>query len=1241
MAADLPSRFSTEFPWGIALNRRQCKTLAHDWRLSGLRIRRAIHGGIYTAVLKEKVMKSAFGGRIIFAVAFAALIFGATFMMAQGIVTGTISGVVQDPQGAVVANATVTVTHVSTNRVFTTQTTSAGIIELRDLPPGAYNLKIDAANFRAYESKNLTVDVGKDTGLGTVKLALGSSSESITVEGTPPLIESTTDQISDTFSAEKVTSLPMGNTFDSLALFLPGVATVGDASFSNNNGAEMSANGLRARANNFQIDGQSNNDNSIAGPSIFFGNQDAIAELQVVTNYDAEFGRNTGAVINYVTKSGTNQFHGTAYEFWQGSTFDSLENNEKNPVLGFCLPGQTAADGCIVPKVPGFVDNRFGGTVGGPIKKDKIWFFGSANLERQRFAGSPASTAGGLVPTPTGVSQLQAAFPNSPIGLIETTIGPNAITSGKPTFTGVIPITSPNPILVTNQIDEVKTDPGFGSAYPCPPGSAGVNGCTPIEFGSLTRSVPGPFNDYEATGRLDFKLSAKDNFFGRYVYQKTFNGGVNDGNGIQVGDWQTVPGLSQQIGLDWVRDYSNAFVNQVRFSFSRASSFFQEQSFPSCNSNTPTACPTDIVLFGNAPQDSVNFGVAPGFPQGRIINVYQLQDNASTSRGKHTIKFGGEVDQQRSPNVFLPGNNGIFEFPSFSDLVASNPFETQIALGNPILPFSEWDLGFYVQDDWRVKDNLTLNLGMRWDWYQQAINLLHDQSVKQQTGANPLWTTTLPLSQTTVPSVPQALKNFAPVIGFAWTPHMLSGNNTVIRGGFRIAYDPAFYNMFLNVATAAPKVNFSTLGPAIPGETTTGLPTTGFFGTQVIPFLEPLAAGGIPGMANQTQVPQNFRNPYTEQWNLGVQHSFTPRIVAEIRYVGNHAVGQFQELNGNPALGPLINAGFQNVIPSGLTPCATPGTPGFTNGNVNCNFTNVIQYANAASSNYHGLQNELRVANWRGITATASYTYSKTIDNASEVFSTLGGGNTLAYAQNPFNTGAAERANSGIDFPHVVGIAVVYDLPFYKAQRGLLGRALGGWQVNTTYRYTSGQPYTTIQRYVSGSLCDPTGLFGGNYDACRPIVANAAAPLATAGTYTCTGTTASTCSLADLVTGLPTTTSAVHWIQNNPAAAIVYGTPYAGVGRNTLRGQDISTANLAFFKDIKVSERLTAQFQAQAFDVMNTQFRGVPDPILNDITRGSFQNTDFNSNGGLTFAGNINTDGIGRRRLLFGMKMIF
>ena len=1183
-------------------------------------------------------MKCLFRSGFISLMVFGTIVFGATFALAQGVVTGSISGVVQDPQGAVVPGANVTAKHLETNREFKAKTNSTGVVELRDLPRGAYNLRIEGSNFRTYEANGVTVNVGQDTSLGIIKLELGSSSETVTVEGTAPLIEATTDQISESFSAEKVADLPMGNTFDSLALFVPGVATAGDASFSNNNGAELSVNGQRARSNNFQIDGQSNNDNSIGGPDIFFGNQDAIAEIQVVTNYDAEFGRNTGAVVNYVTKSGTNQFHGAGYEIWDGSTFDSLTNEEKNPVFGFCPPGvpANATTGCTAPTVSRFVENRFGGAVGGPIKKDRIWFFGSTNIDRQRAAGQPSSSGSGIVPTPTGVTQLQAAFPSSPIGLIETTIGPNVITAGNPTFTNV------QNVLVTNQPNTTCT-------------VAGTDGCTPIQFGTISRFVPDPFNDYEATGRVDFKLSNKDNFFVRYVYQKQGEFGVGFGNGIDIGDYQDVPSLSQQIGLDWARNFSNAFVNQVRFSFSRASIFFQEQSFPTCNSVSPTECPTDMILAGSAPQDITSFGVAAGFPQGRIINVYQLQDNASMLKGHHTIKFGGELDQQRSPNVFLPENNGVFVFNSFNDIVANNPELTQIALGSPILPFTEWDLGLYVQDDWRVKSNLTLNLGMRWDWYQQAINLLHQKSTQQQTGPLPLWSTSLPLSQTTVPTVPQELHNFAPVLGFAWTPNIAGDEKTVVRGGFRIAYDPAFYNMFLNVGTSAPEVNLATLFG-------TGLPTAGFFGTQVIPYIQPLAPAGNPGLADQTQVSPNFRNPYSEQWNFGFQRSFTNRIVGEVRYVGNHGVGLFQTRNGNPELGPLIAAGFSNVIPAGLTPCATSGAPGFAAGNVNCNFTNVITDGNTANANYNGLQTELRVANFHGVSGTASYTYSKTIDNASEIFSTIAGGNTLAQAQNPFEIGGPERANSGTDFPNILGVALVYDLPFYKGQQGLAGHVLGGWQVNTTYRYTSGQPYTTIQRYPgNGSLCDPGADFGATYDTCRPILSNANLPLTSVGQY-CDGTTA-TC-LSPALTALPlgtlvnftdpcfesnggaspcavTPITGAHWIHNDPIAAQVVGTPFAGVGRNTLRGTPISTANLSVFKNIKMTERVTAQFQATAYNVMNTQFRGVPDPILDDVASGAFQNTNFNVNGGGTFAGNIITDGIGQRRLFFGLKFIF
>jgi outer membrane receptor protein involved in Fe transport len=1179
--------------------------------------------------------------------------------LAQGIVTGSISGTVEDQQGAVVPGAKVTAIHLATQRQFATQSNSVGTVSLRSLPIGAYDVRVEAPSFQRFESKDVRVDAGVDTALGVIRLSVGSSAETITVEGTTPIIEATTDQISETFDSKKVQSLPVGNTFDSLALFLPGVATAGDASFGNNNGAEMSVNGMRARANNFQIDGQSNNDNSISGPDIFFGNQDAIAEIQVVTDYDAQFGRNSGGVINYVTKSGTNNFHGTAYEFWDGSTFDSFTNTQKNPLLGFCAPGENpTTTGCIAPKIPLFVDNRFGGTLGGPVKKDRVWFFGSANFQRERFGGEPSSSAPGIVPTPTGVQQLETAFPNSPIGLMESTIGPNAIKVGNPVFTNI------QNVLVTDK-------PGVSCT------TAGVNGCVPIQFGSITRSVSSPFNDYEANGRMDFKLSSKDNFFARYDVQKQSNSGVNFGNGIDVGDWQTIPSLSQQIGLDWVRNFSNATVNQVRASYSRANVFFQEGSFASCNSATPFSCPADMALVGLAPQDSVTFGVFPAFPQGRIINVYQLQDNASKLIGRHTLKFGGELDQQRSPNVFLPEDNGVFVFTSFNDIVANNPFETQIALGSPILPFKEWDLGTYFQDDWRVKDNLTLNLGVRWDWYQQAVNLLHDNSVRNQTGPNPLWPTSLPLSTTTVPSIPQKLHNFAPVLGFAWTPRIwqsvTGADKTVIRGGFRIAYDPQFYNMFLNVATGAPSVNFSTLGPIV-GTPSTGLPTTGFFGTQVIPYLNPLVPRVNPGEDNQTQVPQNFRNPYTEQWNLGIQRTIiNNKVVAEVRYVGNHQISQFQDLNGNPALNPLIAAGFGKLIPAGLKPCTTPGTPGFALGYANCNFTNVQTDANTAWAKYNGLQSELRIASWHGLSATASYTWSHDIDNTSEVFSSItssgtGGGNTLSYAQNPFNTDRAERGNSGYDFPNVFGLTFVYDLPFYKKQEGFLGHLLGGWQFNDTYRYTSGQPYTPIEKYVTGSLCDPTADFGGTNDACRPILSNASLPFSSAGQY-CDGTPG-TCLGTNLATPLPlgtlvslgdpcfgsgalggtpcavTPITGAHWILNDPTAAKILGTPYAGVGRNILRGEPISTTNIALFKNTRITEKLTAQFQFQVFNLMNTMFRGVPDLVLQDAAIAvdgvpKFGSVQYNGDAGATFAGNTTTDGIAQRHLLFGLKLIF
>ncbi|HZQ24579.1 MAG TPA: TonB-dependent receptor [Terriglobales bacterium] len=1153
------------------------------------------------------------------------IVFSAILALGQGIVTGSASGVVQDPQGAVINAASVSATQLETNRQFQTVTNNSGQFALRQLPPGHYAITISSPNFQDFKVENLQVVVGQDSSVGNVKMQLGNKQETVTVEGAAPIVESTTNEISSSFDTKKAADLPVGNTFDSLALFVPGVATAGDGGFGNNNGAEFSVNGQRARSNNYQLDGQSNNDNVIGGPSIFFGNQDVIAEVQVVTNYSAEYGRNVGSVVNYVTKSGTNSYHGTAYEFWQGSHFDSLENQEKNPLLGFCTPGQDPSAGCTKPEVSRYVDNRFGGTIGGPIKKDKVWFFGSTNLERLRQGAAPSSSGNSLTPTFTGLQQLQTAFPNNPGVAALASIGPQAIKSGNPSFTGV-----------TTRL--VSDDPTVDCT--ATPGS-----CVPIQFGTITRFIPSIFNDYEATGRIDTQLTQKDRLFGRYIFQQTIftNEQFFGGAAGAAGNFVDVGGRSQQIGLDLTHTFNERFLDQTRFSYSRSRSSFDGGAFPNCLQTNLAGCTPQINLL--SPND-LSFGENIVFPQGRIINIYQVQNNASYAKDKHLLKFGGEYDHQRSPNFGLFNVNGLYNFADFNALLANQPLAVSITQGNFELPLKENDLAFYFQDDWRIKDNLTLNLGLRWEWDSQAINLLHDLSVKQQTGPHPFWDTSLPLNQTTVNTVPEHWHNFGPVLGFAWTPRIfkkiMGEDQTVIRGGFRIAYEYEYYNMGTNVGGGAPFVNAVNFSPTnLPG-----LPNgTNFFAPAIQAALLPLApTGGNPGFRGQTILSPTFGTPYSQQWNLGVQRRIGPKTAVEVRYVGSHTLHNFQETNGNPALSPLIQAGFGNLIPPGLTPCTTPGAPGSDFGRVDCSRTNVVKYDTTAYSIYHALQSELRMQNWHGLTANATYTFSKTIDNTSEAFSSQGGfgGNTLAYAQNPFDISRAERGISGYSYPHVVGVLMIYDLPFFKGQTGFLGRALGGWEVSTTYRYTSGQPYTVVQVPPSNglSLCDPTNFTGGSvFDACRPILENRGAPFASVGT--CTNPAAADCGIVDIASSQPTTLSAVHWIINDNNAAKFLGSPFLGAARNLYRGQPISTANLSVFKNLKLTERFTMQLQAQAFNVMNTQFRGVPFADVDGAVNGSFGSTAFNNNGGGTFAGNTVYDGIARRRLLFGAKVIF
>jgi len=1007
----------------------------------------------------------------------------------------------------------------------------------------------------------VTAGVTKDAGV--LKLSVGASTESVTVESAAPILETSEAQVTTSFDSKAIQSLPLNANFDNLALLAPGVVQTHDAQFSNSNGVGISANGQRGRSNNFEIDGQDNNDNNVTGPQAFFGSPDAISEIQIITdNFGAQYGRNMGAVVNYVTKSGTNQFHGTGFEFYVGSFLSSLQNQQKSPLFGFCAPGENPSDGCQPVKVPRLVDNKWGGTIGGPILKDKLWFFGSTYWEHTREGGAVSTSQGAITPTPTGLTQLQAAFPNNPAVASLVNQGPYGIKTGNPT-----PVSGST---VTQMVSD-----GVTSA--------------PIEFAGVARTVPALFNDEENLGRLDWQPSTKDRFFVRYFYQKDLTTGdlANTAAVIASGGYIEIPSKVHSIGADWTHTFSPAWVDQLRYSYQEAVTSFDGGGVPNCTGNNFTACPSFVGF-----QDGTDFsyGYATALPSQKFIKITQILDNANWSHGNHNIALGGAYEYQNSPGTFLPNYNGSLSFQNFDSILQGNGF-LGLTDGNPVIPFKENDVALYFQDDWKIRPDLTLNLGLRWEFFGQAANVLHDETVARQMGSDPLWSTSLPLSVTTFQKLPNHWKNFQPRIGFAWNPNH---SRLVVRGGYAINFDPMFYNIFLNSGVSAPVANAGAIncGQISPTQYYQCLPANGTTGATVrAQNLAALPIGGDPRFDVEGPLSPNFRNPYTQTYSLGVQYGIGSAAVVEVRYVGNHTAALFQSLNGNPTLATLASAYPNYVSPSAL--CQDPNAPGFQT--LNCN-VGALQAAtgNTAFSIYNSLQSNVTTRNFHGFTGTIQYTYSRTIDNTSEIYATsAGGGNTLQYAQNPLNTNTAERGVSGISYPNVLAFGFVYQVPQLVHDNGFLAKVANGFSINTLYGYNSGQPFTPFQG-LQPNPTNPATAVGGTYcddtfnqavlqfaTSCRPILTNPKAP-----------------------------NSPTSYAVNNVTNANALGNPFPGVARNTLRGQTFNNLDSSIFKTTKLSERFSLQLQLNVFNTLNRQYLGTPGVQLGAT---NFLTTAYNS----------------------------
>ena len=1165
---------------------------------------------------------------------------------------GSISGTVIDATGAAVVGAEVRATNPATNESTTTTSDNSGLFKLPLLSVGSYRVEISKAGFRKSSLSGIGVTPGVDDGLGNIRLEIGSVAETVEVTASTPLIETTQAQVTDTFDQTTLNSLPGigGNEgLDNLAILLPGVSMARDLGFSNSNGVDFSVNGLRARDNDQQIDGQFNNDNSVAGPSIFIGDSNFVDEYQVVSNnFGAEYGRNAGSVINITTKQGSNVWHGAIYGSESNSALTSLTNQQKDTTWGDSLT-----------KPPRFNDEFTGATIGGPWKKDKIFFFGGFDEEIVSQTGLLED--GGVTPTPLGITQEAGCFPGSTSVAALQAYGPFAVGGGHPVVSGtpsVIDYGTSNPPPGVTGVD----GPLSQTPLTVPNPNDGGTGCE-IQLGNVSRTLGDGSHQWNWVSRLDISGNGgKDNVYVRYIFQKLNFFNVDEGNG-GAGYPVNVPSLGQDLGVSWTHKISNNMLNEFRASIGRENVQFGGNSI----GNT---VPNDAGLLGGLANISfansnanLGFGPLDNLPQGRIVNTEQAQDNWSYVRGKHQFKAGFNYTFQKSPNVFLPYTNGGFEFLDWGFFGANLPNQTNIDLGTPKLDFLEHDSFFYFADDWKITPHLTLNLGITYSYYGQPADLFNRNDVAQQTSSQPFWNPALPNSVTEFPDLPAPKNSWGPSIGFAYAVGnggwLLGDNKTVLRGGYRLSYDPPFYNIYLNIASSSPQVLAQTLCAtcANPAQPLPAVPT----GPNVRSELSPFLTLGVsdPRSFNETSVVPNFRPDHVHSWSFGIQRELGAHAAFEARYVGNKGQNLFQSLNGNPYVGcpsgvdtannACFNAGgtgdipgllpgladgiaagvfSPSLLPAGITPCSQANAAVSTAvGRENCNAGVERVRTNTAYSAYNGLQLEFRTnALFKQLTMRANYTWSKDTDNASEIFGTFGAGGTVAFSQNPFSFTGAEHGLSGLDFPQTGQISFTEAIPVYRSQRGIVGHAFGGWQVSGTYLLQSGQTYTPTELIYDFSafglnpynVSDQAflGGFNSGYDTTRPFVSNRNAPGLTVGIYAgdaCNlfggpACSAPATSLYDFLAmngsggaiQNPVTPGQVHFILNGIEAQTVNQTPYGNAARNSLRDYHANVMNFDLGKTSNIGERVRLNWDMQMQNVFNHAQYASIDPFLED-----------------------------------------
>jgi hypothetical protein len=932
----------------------------------------------------------------------------------MGQTTGSIAGEVRDEKQAVITSATVTVRNVHTNDTRTTQTNSEGRYRFANMSVGDYEVSVEAHGFAKYVQTGITLVLNQPATVDVV-MKTGGVSEVVNVVENASILNTTTAEVGTRFDERRLSELPLATNRNvyNVALSAAGVSQLGPNQVLFAAGINYSANGGRVRSNNFMIDGQDNNDFGVAGAAIPLNNPDVIQEVRLVTNqFTAEFGRNSSSVFNAITKRGGNAFHGSGFWFHNDNALNACSNLDKN--AGSCNPNATDP---AKQHAPFRIENQLGGTIGGPVLKNKMFFFGSVQRWWDRQLGSGVTIVG--VPTEAGRQVLQAQA------------------GSRPQVQALL-----------NFLPAAQTPSGQNVTF-----NIGANQFV-VPVGSLTGTTNFVFNDWQSSMRVDYNFNENHQLYGRYIYQDSDT--IGTGQASPPGNTQNNIARTQGFNLTLASVFGPTWVNEARFAFLRNASATTSNN--PASETIPSIEVNQLGLNGfNAAASRTAIGLGVNLPQFSIRNTWQYQDNLSHTVGDHGFKFGTDIHRSHLTQLFKPTTRGRLVYTTLNRLVSD---VAQIATINKDLPgvariltLDWYDFYFYGQDEWKIRPNFTLTYGLRYELPGQPIQDLVDfnQPVVQAAGGDPRFIVT--------PVPTRDKKNFEPRVGFNWNLRtrtdgpigwITGGDRLVLRGGYSRTHDYTFTNIALNIWSSFPFVaaaTFPTASITLPGEAAAAAGTPNAFVNLANPSIDPSTFA-------RTVVSDDFHSPLYDSFSFEVQRELSRDTVLRVGYVGSKGTGLFETIDGNPR---RLNA--VGCVASSTDSCR-----------VNPSLATIRLRANAASSTYHSMQVSMEKRLSSGFSAGIHYTWSSFIDEASEIFNPSPG--EIAIVQDSFNR-AADRARSTFDRPHRLAGNFVYELPWYRDQQGWAGRVLGGWQINSAFSLQSGAPFTPL----NGS--DPTGALSG------------------------------------------------------------------------------------------------------------------------------------------------------------------